>query len=593
MVLAKDTGKKEDEETYTLDELVVIASKHPEKLSEAPVSVEVIDEKDISKKNAQNVADLLRDVSSVNISDHGGPAGQKTISIRGSDSSQVLVLIDGQPINSRQNGQVDLGQLPIDQIKKIEVLKGPASSLYGANALGGVVDITTKSGSEQPITNVETNFGSFKTREMNLTHMGSVGDLRYNISAFKKKTDGHRENSWVDQDKVFIKFNYRLDDYSDLSLSLKYNDSEKGSPGPSNSPSLNAEQNDEDMNVNLQWKRQTENRDQNLNVYYNQHENIYENPDLFEYSNHETEKSGFIFGQTNYYQNNILTYGVDINKNEIDSNENGEHDFLNKSIFIQDEWEFISPLKFNFGGRYDDHEKFGTEFSPRLGAVYTISSNLNFHTSIGEAYRAPTFNELYWPYMDYGSYGIYEGNPDLDPETATAYETGLRYSDEDLKGEINLFKKDVDDLIKFDQGSDGVNRPYNVNSAEITGVELILSKKLTSNYSTDFNYTYLDARNEETDERLDDKPYHTANLGLNYYQNDIEINLDGKLVSGRYKNGNDFPSYFVTDLKLSKELEKNTKVALEMNNLFDRDYQVLDGYPMPGRNVMINLSREF
>ncbi|GAB6137057.1 TonB-dependent receptor plug domain-containing protein [Halanaerobaculum tunisiense] len=619
-VMAEEAEQNEEEETYTLDELVVIASKHPEKLSESPVSVEVIDEEDIEKKSAHNVADLLRDVSSVNIGDHGGPAGQKTISIRGSSSSQVLVLIDSQPINSRQNGQVDLGRLPIDQIEKIEVLKGPASSLYGANALGGVVNITTKSGSQQPVTNVEATFGSFRTQEYTLTHRGSTDKLGYNVSVLKKDSDGFRENPDNDdlnQEQVFTKFDYRLNDHSDLSLSLKYNDSEKGTPGKDKPGwrTPNAEQDDEDTNLDLQWGRQIGNRDQNLNVYYNQHENIYDNPDERKYdgpSEHNTERKGISFDQTDYYQAHTMTYGLEVKKNEIDSTENEIHDYLNKAYFIHDEWQVIDPLKINFGGRYDDHEKFGSEFSPRIGTVYEVDSNLNLHFSAGEAYRTPTFNDLYWPYSKsfidsdfYSSvtedyWAIMKGNPNLEPESSKAYEVGVRYLDQDIKGELNLFRKDMDNLIDWeteyiddDPVYKEITKPKNINSAKISGIELILNKELTSQFSADFNYTYLDAKDEKTDEQLNYKPYHTANLGLNYNQGDINLNLDGKLVSGRYANGEDLPSYFVADLKLSKMLTENADVSLKINNLLDRNYEVRADYPMPGRNVMLSLSKEF
>ncbi|SJZ36122.1 TonB-dependent receptor plug domain-containing protein [Selenihalanaerobacter shriftii] len=592
----KEEVKKEEEPeiSYTMDELVVIASKHPERLSETSVSVEVIDEEEIEKKNAHNVADVLRDVAGVNIRDNGGISGQKTISIRGSSAEQVLVLIDGQPVNSRQNGQIDLSLLPVDQIEKIEVLKGPASAIYGANALGGVVNITTKSGSEEPVTKVDTKFGSFKTREVTLTHRGSKENLNYNLTILKKNSDGHRENSEIDQSNIFTKFNYELNNNSDLTMSFKYDDSDRGAPGTINYPTPNAEQLDEDVSSNLQWQRQLNNIDQKLSVYYNEHKSIFDNPDRFEYSKHDTKRTGITFDQTNYYGEHTLTYGLELKKNKINSTDNGKHDNLNKAFFIQDIWDMNDALKFNFGGRYDNHEMFGSNFSPRMGIVYQISSKLNLHTSVGKAYRTPTFNELYWPYQDFGSWGIYEGNPDLDTESITAYETGLRYLNDNFKGEVNLFKKDADNLINWNEGNDGIKRPYNVDEADIKGVELILTKQLSKNIFTDFNYTYLDVRDGKG-QRLDYKPYHTANIGLNYNKNEVNVSLSGEFIGSRYYSDGDYilPSYFIADLKLSKLLTKNAEVSLEINNLFDRNYEVIEEFSMPGRNVMIELSREF
>jgi outer membrane receptor for ferrienterochelin and colicins len=224
-----------------------------------------------------------------------------------------------------------------------------------------------------------------------------------------------------------------------------------------------------------------------------------------------------------------------------------------------------------------------------------MSSNLNLHTSIAKAYRGPTFNELYWPHQDFGDWGEYEGNPDLGPESTVAYETGLRYLDSGFKGELNLFKRDVDYLIDWSAGLDGVNRPYNINSAEIKGVEMILTRQLTDDFTVDFDYTYLDARDKETDKQLNDRPYHTANVSFSYDQEKFNANLSGKLVGERQDGStqNMLPSYFVVDFNTSKEINNDLELILEINNLFDKDYEASDGYPMPGRNYMLKLNKKF
>ena len=212
---------EETKVSFTLDEIVVTASKYEEKLSEAPVSIEVIDEEEIKQKNAKNTADLLRDIAGIDVNDYGGVVGSKNISIRGSSSKQVLILIDGVKMNNHQNGVFDLGQVSIEQIERIEVVRGAASALYGANAVGGVVNIITKSGSQEPETITNVGYGSFGSQTYDLIHRGKDERLGYNVSFSKRESDGHRENSELAQENIFTKFNYDLNNYSDLLLSLQ------------------------------------------------------------------------------------------------------------------------------------------------------------------------------------------------------------------------------------------------------------------------------------------------------------------------------------------------------------------------------------
>ncbi|PRX31101.1 outer membrane receptor for ferrienterochelin and colicins [Orenia metallireducens] len=583
---------EETKVSFTLDEIVVTASKYEEKLSEAPVSIEVIDEEEIKQKNAKNTADLLRDIAGIDVNDYGGVVGSKNISIRGSSSKQVLILIDGVKMNNHQNGVFDLGQVSIEQIERIEVVRGAASALYGANAVGGVVNIITKSGSQEPETITNVGYGSFGSQTYDLIHRGKDERLGYNVSFSKRESDGHRENSELAQENIFTKFNYDLNNYSDLLLSLQYIDSDKGSPGSEVYPSSTAYQDDETMNLNVQWDRKTEDNDSKLAFYYNDQERIYENPDYNSYSKHQVDKIGVDFNQTLYYDYNKISYGGELVRENVESTDikDGEQDSLNKALFIQDEWAITNPLKIIVSGRYDDHEGYEAEFSPRLGTVYTINSKLNLHASLGEAYRAPTFDELYGSYP--GSSWSWYGNPDLDPETSKNYEVGMKYLDKRTKVELNLFKRDVEEMINgnyFDEDK-GYSTAVNIDSAEISGIEVILVKYLTKKISTDLNYTYLDARDKKTDKRLASRDYHNLNLGLNYNTEEISGSLNGRLIAGRAE---ELPSYFVVDAKLNKKIKDSIEVSLEFNNLLDREYEVVNAYPMPERNYMLKISTKF
>jgi len=555
--------------------------------------MEVITEEEIENKNAESVAELLNNVAGIRIMSNGGSAGLKTIHIRGSVSSQVLILVDGQQMNNCQNGQSDLGQLPLYNVKRVEILKGPASAIYGANALGGVVNIITKDVSKKQQIELGIEYGSYNSSNVEINYSASEGKTGLAFAFSKKSSDGHREipdNSGLKQMAFFTKIDHKLSSNNKLILTLNYNNSEKEVPGKILWPSPNATQDDLDRNIFLKWEQKKSAIETNAVIYNNSHKLSYDNPDGWGYTGpsvHNTGRTGLELNRVNYLNNHILSYGLEIKNNTIDSTDNGEHEFLNKALYIHDEWEVNSPIKLTFGARYDDHEKFASEISPRLGTVYEINKNTNLHLSAGKAYRTPTFNDLYWP-ADMFS----EGNPDLKAETAVAYEAGIVNFKKDMKTELNIFNKDVDDMINWAAGDDFIYRPYNVNNAIIKGVEFVLAKQLRSNFSFNINYTYLDAKDEETEEQLKDK--HNANLGIKYSKNDLELNMDARYVDGRVNN---MESYTVVDARVAKIFkvqDRDVKLALSINNLLNNEeYQINEGYPMPVRNYMLEVSTKF
>ena len=585
-----------EEEAVTFDEVVVTASKYEEKLSETATSMEVIDQEEIQQKNAKNAADLLRDAASVQINDNGGVASTKTISIRGSSSKQVLILIDGQLMNDSQGGNFDFSQIPIEQIERIEILKGSASALYGANALGGVVNIITRAASEEKMTRIKIGYGYFDTKKYNLMHSGSTGKLGYSLILTKKESDGYRDNSNLDQENIFTKLNYDIDNHSNLVLSIQDNNSDKGIPGPITYKTPNAKQEDESTNINLKFNRNTEDTDFQLATYYNDSTRYYDgDTSTSGYSEHDKERTGVDFQHTLYFNRYDFSYGGTVIEEEIKSTDikNGKEEALNKALFIQNEWDVTNNLNLMANGRYDKPENYDSEFSPQVGAVYNVNSNLNFHLSVGEAYRAPTFDELYGSYpSDSPFFNDWYGNPNLDPETSKEYEVGIEYLNDSSRMELNLFKRYVEDLINgyYYDPQKGYNTAKNVNSAKISGVEILLSRYITDQLSANINYSYLDSKDEKTENRLAYKPYHNFNIGLNYDRDKLSSSLTGELVADRTK---DLPSYFVVDFKISRQLSERVNVSAEINNLLDREYQVQSGYPMPGRNFMLNTEIKF
>jgi len=600
-----------ENQIFSLDEIVVIASKYPERVLDSVVSVEVITEEEIKAAQVENLADILSTVAGLEINDYGDAGGIKSISIRGSSAEQVLVILDGRPMNDPQTGQIDLGQIPTSIIEKIEIYRGPVSAVYGANALGGVINIITKKGESESRGEVKANIGTYQTQDYEVSYQGSNEDLNYFISGKYLTTEGSRENSQMDEINLLGKVSLPLDKQTSMDFTLQYNSYQRGIPGSLTYPSPQAVQDDQSFNFNLSWQRKTEDNDIHLVAYNNYHKVTYDDSGMWGYAGpsiHKTNSLGFSFDCTDYNftfgdndsgSQHILTWGAEMKNDQVDSTDIGEHNSLNGAVFIQDVWQpsDMDDLKITAGIRYDYNQIFGNQFSPRIGFSYRLQDELNFHASVGRAYRAPNFNDLYWPADSYVA-----GNPDLVPEVAWAYEAGLRYMSEegDFTGELNIFRKNAENLINWAAGDDGIWKPSNIGSARVDGIEVIFKKDLGDHLRANLGYSYLNAVDLDTDNQL--KPHYKYNFGVGYYdktgenQEELYVRLDGYAVTER---PNDLPNYFLIDLNIGKELTfgkkdgQKVKLDFSVKNILDQEVEIVSGYPINGRTYAAGVSFEF
>ena len=596
---------------FSLDEIVVIASKFPERMLDLVASVEVITEEEIEMAQANNLADILSSVSGLEISDYGNAGGIKAISIRGSSPEQVLVMIDGRPANDPQTGKIDLGLIPASIIEKVEIYRGPASAIYGANALGGVVNIITKKGKGDSKYAVNVNAGTYGAQDYEASYQGSNNDLSYYFSGNYFTTDGNRENSQLEEIGFLGKIINQLDQQTDLGLTLRYHDYNRGLPGSIDYPSPEAIQKDRNFDLDLTWQKKEEDKDINVNGFYSFHRVFFDNPGMWGHtgpSTHKTNSMGFSFDCTDYNftfgdkdseNQHIFTWGAEVKNDQVDSTDLGERDSVSGALFIQDVWQpaDMEDLKITAGIRYDYNQIFGNQFSPRIGFSYRLQDELNFHASVGRAYRAPNFDDLYWPADSYVA-----GNPDLVPEVAWAYEAGLRYMSEegDFMGELNIFRKNAENLINWAAGNDGIWKPSNIGAARVDGIEVIFKKDLGDHLRVNLGYSYLNAVDLDTDSQL--KPHYKYNFGVGYYgetgdnQEELYVKLDGYAVTER---PNDLPNYCLIDLNIGKELtiakKDGQKINLDFSvkNILDQQPEMESGFPTNGRIYTAGVSFEF
>lgn len=610
-IVISGIAAEDSEQLFSLDEIVVIASKFPEKMLDSIASVEVISGKEIEMAQAENLADILRSVSGLEISDYGGVGGVKAISIRGSSPEQVLVMIDDRPVNDSQTGKVDLGLIPASIIEKIEIYRGPASAIYGANALGGVVNIITKKGKGDSKCALNVNAGTFGTQEYEASYQGVNDENNYFFTANYLTTNGNRENSQLEQNGFLGKIINQLDQQTDLGFTLRYLDYNRGVPGSIDYPSPEAIQKDRSIDLDLSWQKKMEYKDININAFYSFQRAFFDNPGEWGHTGpsvHKINSMGLSFDCTDYNftlsndgsdSQHIFTYGGEVKNDMVNSTDLGQYKGINGAVFVQDVWQpaDMSDLKLTAGIRYDYNQLFGNQLSPRIGLSYRLADELNFHASVGKAYRAPNFNDLYWPADAYVA-----GNPDLLPETAWAYEAGLRYlnGEVDFTGELNIYRKNVNNLINWAPGDTGTWIPSNIGLSSIVGLEVILEKDLGEHLRANLGYTYMNAVDLNTDAQL--KPHHKYNFGVGYYgitgdnNDEYFIKLDGYAVTER---PNDLLSYCLIDLNIGKELTITKKdgqkihLDLSVKNILNQQPEIVSGYPTNGRTYAAGVSFEF
>jgi len=580
-----------------LDPVVVTATRSAQPKSQLTASVTVITADQIAATGATRLDEVLRDAVGLQITSSGPAGAIATPSIRGSEGAQVLVLLDGIRLNSPQNGQFNLSNLPValEEIERIEVLRGPASALYGTSALGGVIQIFTRKPESEPQTSLSWSEGRFDTRDLSFSTSRRKGGVRYRLGAGLDRSQGYRTNSDLDQSSLDGMLGFELGGGYDLQLSAFYLDKENGVPGSTAWPSPQARQQDRNLLADLSLSGPAGPLALTVRASYERRRNDYQDPGAWTPidDTHIVETLGSEL--TTRWENgpHRLLVGGDFYRDRLDSTASGEQEEGRGSLFGQYEYAATARLKLLLGLRYDIHSEFRNEWSPRAAALFKLSEQTRLRASASRAFRAPTLNDRYWPATSFA-----RGNPDLDPETAWEYELAL---DHDLgeQGHVSLavFRRDARDLIDWRPDSSFVWSPVNVDEARIWGGEASVDLRLCERLKTGANYTYLYPKDRATDLFLDNKTRHQAHLYLEIGPvREARLRLDGRYLK-YYGATRDTGGFVVLDASLSRPFVLDSGVTFEarlsLKNLLDRRYEENPGYPMPPRELFAGVTAYF
>jgi vitamin B12 transporter len=602
------------EDTVQLKEVVVTATKTEQEPQDVTQDVTVISGEQIERSSAQSAAEAIDRASGIKITESGGKGSVTEINIRGANSEQVLILLDGRRLNSAAAGGYDMSNLPVplEDIERIEIVRGASSALYGADAVGGVVNIITKKPSG-PSTTVKAEAGTHGWQDYTIGNSNRIDKIYYSLSGGIQKYDGFRVNSDLDQWKGSAKIGYEQSVDTNLEVTFDALGKEIGVPGSTAFGGIflspQAREWDRTHSESLTYRTKfTKELDLRLNVYQNEDDIrfIDPNPNFPQHSENTSTLTGAEV-QTNWVANswNLVTVGAEARQNHlnginvIDSSMSpGVHTDSVLAAYLQDEASVGDSLIVVLGAREDSNSVFGSELSPKVSVRYVIAgTGTIIRASAGKAFRAPTLNELFWTFD-----GFEQGNPNLQAETSKEYEAGVEQPFAKRNAaKFTYFSRHVSDLIQWEPDPvTFIYSPVNIGSARISGGEAELKVVPWEKITWALNYTYMDAVDQLTGGPIPGIPATQVKSYL-----DLVLPSKTKVyVEARYTRNHfvpDLPNptheYTVADAKVSQPVDLGQKVKAEIyagvKNMTNRQYEVIAGYPMPGREWYGGVSAVF
>lgn len=580
----------QEEDIFKLEEVVVTATKTEHTLGDVPVAAEVITREELEKRGVKTAQEALELLSGIKVNknvSHWGDKGK--VEIYGLEARHTLILVDGQRILGGHADAVDLQQISTEMIERIEIVKGPASALYGSDAMGGVINIITKSAPKKPTISVSPSFGSRERQIYEVSGGAKSGKFGSFLNYTYRRSSGIHEEFDEYWESIF-QGTFSYDFTPHLKFSLK--------PYFSRHKMKHEGRTQERYGINSIWEW-SPNKLSKLTIrgsWFN-----YKHWTSDHKSNWHTDSYE---GEINYNRviANIhtLTLGYQYWKEDIDDRGKAYRaDQETNSFFIQDEID-LSPFIFVLGVRADYHDRWGTEVNPKLSLLYKVTKNFKLRASVGRAFRGPSLVKLYAEGWRMGPY-IVHANPDLDPEKSWGYQLGADYKfSEKLLAKLTLFRNDIKDLIEAKIVRPRRRPPWhmyweNIREAKTQGIDFSLVSKITNNLSARLGYTFLDTEDKTSDRELTYKPRHKLTLEFGYKipQINLNINLECEYIGKRYDSDyQKLPDYTIVNLALTKDIRKIAEIFARIDNLFNKK-DIEDEYDIDGIEILGGIKMKF
>ncbi|MCQ4265314.1 TonB-dependent receptor [Stutzerimonas stutzeri] len=553
-----------------LPSMLITSARQAEPRAQATAANTVFTRSDIERLQARSVPELLRRVPGVQV---GSAGGVPSLSLRGTGTAQTLVLVDGQRIASATSGFARLDYLAIDNIERVEVIRGPRSSLYGADAIGGVIQIFTRGGKPGLHPEVRLAAGSDQTFQRSLSLAAGTEKTRVHLGASLDERDGFditRDNRGADRDNdgqrnkaLHLKLDHQFDAHWKAGLSFndqrgknEYDDAYEFAPGtPQDEFRVSSYSGYLDGQLTRIWNSRLElgrSFDRNRAVGSNYNDGLLET----------TRHSAAWINRLQLSEHQQLSLGSDWYEDRLDATTVYQEDSRDNHAFYAQHSFQGEQFGTELGLRHDDNQQFGSHNSWNAAFSLPVGESQRWILSYGEGFRAPTFTDLYAP-------AAWGPNPELKPENSKTYELQWRAELDDTQLEAALYRTDIEDMIAW-----GGTRMENVSHARINGFEVSAARELLG-WQVGVGVSIIDPRDRDTGHTLARRAKRTLSVDLDRTFGTLSAGAGWHVSSARYDNAantRELSGYGVFDLRAAWQSHSELRWEAKVNNLFDRDY---------------------
>ncbi|WP_019626777.1 TonB-dependent receptor domain-containing protein [Thioalkalivibrio sp. ALJT] len=574
-------------DAQALETVQVTASRIAQTVDETLASVTIIDREEIERLQPQQFTDLLEGRAGIETAQNSAFGKTTSVFTRGTSSDHTLLLIDGVRMGSATSGGASWQFLPPEEIERVEIVRGPRTSIYGSDAIGGVVQVFTREGRKgPPKVNAFVGGGSFNTREAGVGVAGGTESTDYSLSLSHFATDGINVQDAVGDDdrdgydntSLASRVAHRLDNGVEFFGNILYSEGttafDSGSAfSPDESDFVHAAlRGGVRIPVTQRWDTELalgHSRDESDNFLEGEFFSRFDTRrDMVDWRNDiEIADDVYVIAGIDAYEDRV--------ESTTDYDEDARYNVGAYSVLSVD----LGRHHLEGSLRYDDNEQFGDKTTGQLAWGLQLNDPLRLRASVGTAFKAPTFNDLYFPGF---------GNPDLEPETSRTLELGARYSTGPYYADVAIFQTDLDQMITFDPVE---FRAENLDEARIRGIELE-GGYATTRWVSRASLTLLDAEDRETGNELQRRAPVTARVDLDRQFQRFSV---GGSVIAKSRSFNDpgnadrLSGYGLLNLRASYQIAPEWQIQATVNNVFDKDYETALGYNQPGRAAFVKL----